>query len=164
MIPLVRAAVLLALLALGACAEQRHPLDGYLAQLRPDAPSALPGMAWPAGTLLCPLAPYQNELHGAAPLADRVNAFLKQKRFQGDEGHWSLVVVKPVPAGDAGIEQLVFKRGDYDVINDPQLMRRDALAMPAGFAQQACVSVEQARVLATRTPGSGRKVIVFGSA
>jgi len=69
-----------------------------------------------------------------------------------------------VPAGDAGIEQLVFERGDYDVINDPQLIRRDALAMPAGFAQQVCASVEQARVLATRTPGSGRKVIVFGSA
>ncbi len=164
MIPLCRAASLLALLVLAACAEQRHPLDGYLAQLRLDTPSALPGMDWPAGTLLCPLAPYQSELRGAAPSAERVNAFLKQKRFHGDEGHWSLVVVKPAPAGDAGIEQLVFKRGDYDVINDPQLLRRDAQAVPAGFAQQACVSVELARVLATRTPGSGRKVIVFGSA
>ena len=163
MIPLGRAAALLALLALGACAQQRHPLDRYLAQLRPDTPVALPGTAWPAGTLLCPLAPYQSDLHGAAPLAERVNAFLKQQRYQGDEGHWSLVV-KPVPAGDAGIEQLVFKRGNDDVINDPQLIRRDAQAMPAGFAPQACVSVEQARVLATRARGSRRTLIVFGSA
>ena len=161
MIPLVRAAVLL---ALGACAEQRHPLDGYLTQLRPDAPSALPGMAWPAGTLLCPLAPYQSELHGAAPLADRVNAFLKQKRFQGDEGHWSLIVVKPVPAGDAGIEQLVFERGDYDVINDPQRIGRDVEKVPAGFAPQTCVTVEQARVLVTREQRSHRKLIIFGTA
>ncbi len=94
-----RAAGMLALMALGACSEEWHPLDRHLAQLRPDAVAALPDMAWPAGTLLCPLAMYQSELPDSEPLAESVNAFLEQKQFLGDEGHWSLIVVKPLPAG-----------------------------------------------------------------
>ena len=163
MMPLLRAAGMLALMALGACSAGKHPLDRHLAQLRPDTVAALPDMGWPAGTLLCPLTLYQNELPGSAPPADRVNAFLKQKQFLGDEGRWSLIVVKPLPQGDAGIEQLFFKRADYDVINDPQRIARDVQTVPPGFAPQDCVNVEQARVLLTREPGSHRKLIIFGT-
>ena len=163
MIPLFRAAGMLALMALGACSEERHPLDLHLAQLRPDTVAALPDMGWPAGTLLCPMGLYQSELSDSALRADRVNAFLKKKQFLGDEGHWSLIVVKPLPEGDAGIEQLFFKRADYDVINDPQLIARDVETVPSGFAPQACVIVEQARVLVTREQRSHRKLIIFGT-
>ena len=163
MMPLFRAAGMLALMALGACSEERHPFDRHLAQLRPDTVTALPDMGWPAGTLLCPMGLYQSELSDSAPPADRVNAFLKQKQFLGEEGRWSLIVVKPLPQGDAGIEQLFFKRADYDVINDPQRIARDVQTVPAGFAPQDCVTVEQARVLLTREPGSHRKLIIFGT-
>ena len=161
--PLLRTAGMLALMALGACSEERHPFDRHLAQLRPDTVAALPDMGWPAGTLLCPMGLYQSELSDSAPHADRVNLYLKQKQFLGDEGRWSLIVVKPLPQGDAGIEQLFFKRADYDVINDPQRIARDAQAVPPGFAPQDCVTVEQARVLLTREPGSHRKRIIFGT-
>jgi hypothetical protein len=163
MMPLLRAAGMLVLMVLGACSAEKHPLDRHLAQLPPDTVAALPDMGWPAGTLLCPLTLYQNELPGSAPPADRVNAFLKQKHFLGDEGRWSLIVVKPLPQGDAGIEQLFFKRADYDVINDPQRIARDVQTVPPGFAPQDCVTVEQARVLVTREPGSQRKLIIFGT-
>ena len=163
MISLLRAVGMLALMALGACSEERHPFERHLAQLRPDTVTALPDMGWPAGTLLCPMGLYQSELSDSAPHADRVNLFLKQKQFLGDEDHWSLIVVKPLPQGDAGIEQLFFKRADYDVINDPQRIARDVQTVPPGLAPQACVTVEQARVLVTREPGSHRKLLIFGT-
>ena len=164
MISLLRAMGMLALMAIGACWAEKHPFDRHLAQLRPDTLTALPDMGWPAGTLLCPIGLYQSELSDSAPHADRVNLFLKQKQFLGEEGHWSLIVVKPLPQGDAGIEQLFFKRADYDVINDTQRIARDAQTVPPGFVPQACVTVEQARVLVTREPGSRRKLIIFGTA
>ncbi|MGK5032478.1 hypothetical protein [Janthinobacterium sp. MDT1-19] len=164
MIPLFRAAGMLALIALGACSEERHPFDRHLAQLRPVTVAALPDMGWPVGTMLCPMGLYQSEVSDSAPPAERVNAFLKQKQFLGDEGLWSLIVVKPMPEGDAGIEQLFFKRADYDVITDPQRIERDAETVPAGFAPQACVTVEQARLLVTREQRSHRKLIIFGTA
>ena len=164
MMPLLRAASMLALMALGACSAERHALDRHLAQLRPDTVAALPDMGWPPGTLLCPLALYQSELPGSAPSADRVNAFLKQKQFLGDE-NWSLIIVKPQPAENAGagIAHLFFKRAEYDVINESQRLARDAQTLPAGFAPQVCVSVEQARVLVTREQRSHRKLVIFGT-
>jgi len=101
--PLFRAAGMLALMALGACSEERHPFERYLAQLHPVTVAALPHMAWPAGTLLCPLTMYQSQLSDSEPPAERANAFLAQKQFLGDEGHWSLIVVKPTPVGDDSI-------------------------------------------------------------
>jgi hypothetical protein len=163
MTPLLRAAGMLALMALGACSAEKHPFDRHLAQLPPDTVAALPDMGWPAGTLLCPMGLYESELSDSAPHADRVNAFLKQKKFLGEEGRWSLIVVTPMSEGDAGIEQLFFKRADYDVINDPQRIARDGQTVPPGFAPQDCVTVEQARVLVTREPGSHRKLIIFGT-
>ena len=165
MISLLRAVGMLALMVLGACSAEKHPFDRHLAQLRPDTVAALADMGWPAGTLLCPMGLYQSELSDSAPHADRVNLFLKQKQFLGDEGRWSLIVVKPQPAENAGagIEQLFFKRADYDVINDPQRIARDVQTVPPGFAPQDCVNVEQARVLLTREPGSHRKLIIFGT-
>ena len=163
MTPLLRVAGMLALMALGACSAEKHPFDRHLAQLRPDTLTALPDMGWPAGTLLCPMGLYESELSDSAPHADRVNAFLKQKKFLGEEGRWSLIVVTPMSEGDAGIEQLFFKRADYDVINDPQRIARDVPTVPPGFAPQDCVTVEQARVLVTREPGSHRKLIIFGT-
>ncbi|MCC7597783.1 hypothetical protein IGS61_09820 [Janthinobacterium sp. FW305-129] len=164
MTPLFYAAGMLALMALGACSEERHPLDRHLGQLRPETVAALPDMGWPPGTLLCPLTMYQSELPGSAPPADRVNAFLKQKQFLGDEGLWSLIVVKPMPEGDAGIEQLLFKRADYDVFNEPEMLKREGGTLPTGFVPQTCVSVERARVLVTRPQRSDRTLIVFGAA
>ena len=163
MISLLRAVGMLALMALGACSAERHPFERHLAQLHPDMVTALPDMGWPAGTLLCPMGLYQSELSDSAPHADRVNLFLKQKQFLGDEGRWSLIVVKPQPQGDAGIVQLFFKRADYDMINDTQRIALDVQTVPPGFAPQDCVTVEQARVLVTREPGSHRKLIILGT-
>lgn len=163
MIPLFRAVGMLGVAALCACSEERHPLDRHLADLRPVKVVTLPDMGWPPGTILCTMAIYQSELIDSAPAANRVNTFLKQKQFMGDEGHWSLIVVKPMPEGDAGIEQLLFKRGDYDVINDPNLIIRDAETPPPGFTPQACVPVDKARVLITQTQKSHRKLIIFGT-
>lgn len=158
-----RAIGVLALTALCACAQERHPLDLHLSRLQPETVTSLPDMGWPAGTLLCPMTPYQSKLLDSTPAAGRVNAFLKQKQFLGEEGQWALIVVRPEAAGNAGIEQLVFRRGMYDVINDPGLLRRDGAAAPAQFLPQSCVPVERARVLATRPPGSDRTMIVFGT-
>lgn len=137
----------LSIMALGACAPAPHPLDRQLSQLRPGAIVPVVELGWPAGTLLCPLTPYQSVLPDAAPVAQRVNAFLKRKRFVGDEAHWSLVVVKPGTAGDDGIEHLVFKRGNYDVVTDAERVTKAAALLPAAFTLQACVPVEDARVL-----------------
>ncbi|MGK5014760.1 hypothetical protein [Janthinobacterium sp. HLS12-2] len=158
-----RAAGMLALMALGACSEEWHPLDRHLAQLRPDAVAALPDMAWPAGTLLCPLTMYQSQLPSSEPLAESVNAFLAQKQFVGDEGHWSLIVVKPAPAGNDSIEQLTFKRNGFDVINEPSMLKLDAVTVPKGFALKTCVPLERARVLVTRLQRTDRTLIIFGT-
>ncbi|MGK5019631.1 hypothetical protein [Janthinobacterium sp. LB2P10] len=164
---LLRAAGTLALtvlMALAGCSKERHRLDRHLAQLHPDTVTALPEMGWPAGTLLCPLTTYQSDLDGSEPPADKVNAFLAQKQFLGNEGYWSLILVKPAPAGDNSIEQLIFKRAEFDVINDATTLKRDAETVPAGFAPQTCIPVERARVLLTRTRGSHRKLVIFGTA
>lgn len=163
MTPLFRAFGMLALTALCACAEERHPIDFYLQQLRPGTVSTLPDMGWSSGTLLCPMTMYQSQLHGSEPPADRVNAFLTQKKFLGDEGHWLLMVVKPAPAGDAGIEHLMFKRANFDVINEAETLKRDAETMTADFTMQTCVPVEKARVLAAPQQRSNRTLIVFGT-
>ncbi|MGK5030542.1 hypothetical protein [Janthinobacterium sp. MDT1-19] len=163
MIPLFRVVGMLGLTALCACSEERHPLDRHLADLRPVKVVKLPDMGWPPGTILCTMAIYQNELIDSAPLADRVNEFLKKKQFRGTEDYWSLIVVKPMPEGDAGIEQLLIKSGDYDVINDLDRIMRDAETLPPGFTPQACVPLEKARVLVTRTQRNYRKLIIFGT-
>lgn len=154
----LRAAGLLALMTLGACTAAQHPVDRYLSGLRPVTVAPLEGKHWPAGTMLCPLTPYQSSLPASAPAADRVNAYLARKHFLGDENHWSLVVVNAAPAGDDGIEQLVFKRGSYDIVTEPERLVR-----PAGFTLQACVPAGQARVLVTRGQSGGRTLIAFGT-
>lgn len=163
MILMFHAVSVLLLVALGACANSQHPLDRQLSQLNPMALVSLTGLEWPTGTLLCPLTPYESGLPGASSTAQRVNAFLEKKRFKGDEGHWSLVVVKPAPAGDAGIEQLVFKRDKYDVITSPAQLGQTAESVPATFKLKECVEVQEARVLVTRSRASNRTVISFGT-
>lgn len=164
MTPLFRACGVLALTALCACAEERHPLDLHLAQLRPGTVSTLPALGWPSGTLLCPMTPYQSELRGSEPPVDRVNAFLARKKFLGEEGRWSLMVVKPATDGDAGIEHLMFKNAkNFDIINDPEMLARNAGTVPVGFTMKTCVSVEQARILAIPEQRSHRMLIVFGT-
>lgn len=163
MIPEFRVAGLLLLLALGACGQSRHPIEQQLSGLRPVAIAPLKGMDWPAGTLLCPMTLYQSELPATAPVAERVNAFLKRKKFLGAEEHWTLVVVKPDTVGDDGIEHLFFKRGKYDVINSAEVLRKTAETLPAGFTPSECVPAERARVLVTRTRGMSRTLISFGT-
>jgi hypothetical protein len=163
MIALFRAVGVLALAALGACADERHPLDRHLSQLRPVTVATPAGPDWPAGTLLCPLTLYQSELPASGPAAERVNAFLKRKQFAGDEFHWSLVAVKPDSAADDGIEQLLFKRGDYDVVNEPSILEEIAETLPAAFTPQVCVPVERARVLVARARSTHRTLISFGT-
>jgi ferredoxin-like protein FixX len=148
---------LLLLVATATSAHAQHPLERQLAQLKPIAVVPLVGLAWPSGTLLCPLTPYQSALPGASSTAQRVNAFLEKKRFQGDEGHWSLVVVKP-----DGIEQLVFKRGKYDVVASSAQLSKAADSVTATFELKECVEVQEARVLATRSGASNRTLLHFG--
>jgi len=170
MMTLHRAVFLLALLALGACARQQHPIDRQLSQLRPDAIVPLVGLDWPAGTLLCPMTPYQGALAAGGPVATRVNDYLRRRQFVGDEDHWSLVVVKPATAGDEGIEHLRFRRGNYDVVTEEKRVADAAKAhsqahsqvQSQAFTQQACVPVEHARVLVARDR-SQRTFISFGT-
>lgn len=154
-----RAFSVIFLIAISACSDARHPLDEQLSQLKPTAVVALQGLEWPAGTILCPLTPYQSTLPGDSSTAQRVNAYLEKKRFEGDEGHWSLVIVKPAPAGDAGIEQLVFKRGKYDVVTSPAQLN----TVSAAFKLKECVDVKEARVLVTQSGASQRTLISFGT-
>lgn len=154
--------IVLGLLMLGACAQEQHPLDRQLSQLRPDAVVLLAGLDWPAGTLLCPMTPYQSTLSAEGPVAKRVNGYLKRTQFTGDEDHWSLVVVKPAQAGDDGIEHLRFKRGAYDVVTEPARVAEAVKAQAAAFTLQDCVPVEQARVLVARDR-SQRTFISFGT-
>jgi hypothetical protein len=150
---------LLLLVAAGPSAYAQHALEQQLAQLKPLAVVPLEGLEWPAGTLLCPLTPYQSSLPDASNTAQRVNAFLEKKRFQGDEGHWSLLVVKPAPAG---IEQLVFKRGKYDVVTSSAQLSKAADFVPTTFEFKECVAVQEVRVLVTRGGASHRTLISFG--
>jgi hypothetical protein len=163
MIKLFRATGVLVLVAIGACSDTRHPLDRQLSQLQPVGILPLDGLEWPSGTSLCPLTPYENSLAGDSSTAQRVNAFLKKKEFKGDEGHWSLVVVKAGSVGEQGIEQLIFKRGDYDVISSSAQLAKAAESVPAAFELKECVEVKEARVLVTRSRASNRKLISFGS-
>ncbi|MBB3219852.1 hypothetical protein [Pseudoduganella umbonata] len=141
--------------------QSRHPIDRYISRLPADTVSPLPRFDWPAGTLLCPMTPYQSSLHTGTPVAARVNAFLKRKQFLGDEGHWSLVVVAPSSAGGDGIGHLLFKRGNYDVVVGAEMLARAAPTLPAGFVQQECVPAEHGRVLVVRGKGS-LKTVAFG--
>lgn len=163
MVPISRAISVLLLMALGACANAQHPLDRQLSQAQPVTVVPLQGLAWPTGTLLCPLTPYQSALPGESVIAQRINAFLQKRQFKGDEGHWSLVVVKPAPAGEAGIEQLVFKRDNYDVVTSAQQLSEGAESVPAAFKIKECVDVQAARILVTRGAASHRKMISFGT-
>lgn len=163
MIPTYRVVGMLLLTTLIACAEKRHPIDEQLLQLRPVTIASLTGLAWPAGTLLCPLTPYMSLLPDTAPEAARVNAFLKRKQFKGADNHWSLVVVKPTPVGDDAIEQLIFKNAGYEVVTSARVLKQSADEVPAGFTLQACVPVEHARVLVTRGAVSHQTFISFGT-
>lgn len=163
-IPMLHAiSVLLPAALLSACSDAQHPLDRQLSQLKPTAIVPLEGLPWPTGTLLCPLTPYQSMLSGDSSTAQRVNAFLAKKQFKGDEAYWSLVVVKPEPAGEAGIEQLVFKQGNYDVVTSVEQFGKSADAVPAAFAPKECVAAQDARVLVTSSGASNRKRIRFGA-
>ena len=157
----LRVVAMVLLAALGACAEKRHPIDLQLSQLRPVTIAPLTGLDWPAGTMLCPLSPYENSLPATSPEAVRVNAFLERKKFLGDEGFWSLAVVKPNTAGDDSIEHLTFARGKYDVVTSPGMLEQSAEKIPAAFKPQTCVTVEHARVLVTR--GAHRTIVSFGT-
>lgn len=149
-------------LALAACARTPHPIDRYLSELRPGALVPLAGLDFPAGTLLCPLTPYQGALSDTTPVASRVNDFLKRKQFVGDEDHWSLVVIAPATRGDDGIEHLIFKRGNYDIVTDRERVVKAAASLPAAFTLHTCVPVEDARLLVTRA-GAQRTAISFGT-
>lgn len=161
--PELRAVGLLLLLALGACGQSPHPVEQQLSGLRPVTIAPLKGMDWSAGTLLCPMTLYQSELPATVPVAERVNAFLKRKKFLGEEGHWTLVVVKPDTVGDDGIEHLFFKRDKYDVITSAAILQKTAETLPAAFTPGECVPAERARVLATRGRGISRTLISFGT-
>ncbi|MYM32982.1 hypothetical protein GTP38_01285 [Duganella sp. FT94W] len=163
MIVKFRAIGVLMITALGACTDAQHPIDQQLSRLKPVVVAPLVSLSWPAGTLLCPLTPYESALPGASPTAQRVNAFLEKKRFSGDEGHWSLVVIKPAPTGEAGIEQLIFKRGSYDIVTSRQRLGETAESVHVTFEVRQCVEVNEARVLVTRGSASARKLISFGT-
>lgn len=162
MIPTFRAA-LLVLAALGGCTQAQHPIDRHLSQLRPVTVAPLPDLNWPAGTLLCPLTPYQSQLSNDDSRAQGINTFLKRTAILRDEGHWSLVVVKPATAGTKGIEHLLFKRGNYDVITSPSQLQQAAETLPERFVPRTCVPVEHARVLVARARSTHRTLIMFGT-
>lgn len=148
---------------LAGCADDRHPFERYLSGLRPPMIATVPGKLWPAGTMLCPMTAYQSLLPEDEPLAARVNAYLAQKKFLGEEGRWSLVAVSPAPDGKAGIEHLMFKNDtNYAVLNHQAMIGRAVGALPAGYVLRSCVPVEQGRLLALRDERGRRTVIVFG--
>ena len=163
MIPILRATSLLLLVATVACSDTQHPLDRQLSQLTPPAIVRPSGLDSPAGTLVCPLTFYQSTLSGGSSAAERVNAFLAKKQFKGTEGQWSLVIVKPAPAGEAGIEHLVFKRDKYDVVTSSAQLVKEADVVPEAFELKECVEVKEARVLVSRARVSNRKLISFGT-
>jgi hypothetical protein len=163
MMAAMRFAVMLSLTSAIAYAYAQHPLDQQLAQLTPPALVPLQGTGWPAGTLLCPLTPYESAVPGNSEVARRVNAVLEKNRFRGDEGHWSLIVVQPATTGDAGIAQLVFKRRNYDVVRSSSGLRGATTSVPAGFMPKVCVEIQEARILATRGATSHRTTISFGT-
>lgn len=152
------------LAGLAACSDTRHPLDQLLSQIKPVAVVPLRAPEWSRGTLLCPLTPYQSALSGNSSTAQQVNAFLKKKNFQGDEGHWSLVVIAPAPATAPRIEHLIFARGKYDVVTS--LRRPDAAAQLAlsKFEPKECVEIQEALILATHGGASNRAQLSFGTA
>lgn len=156
------AAALLALTALAACSDAMHPIEAQLALLRPESITPIADLAYPAGTLLCPMTPYQNSVAGSAPQAQRINAFMGRQNYLGDDGIWSLVTVRPGTTGDDGIEHLVFRRSEYDVINAPAELKKLVEKVPANFEVLACVPVQHASVLATRSRATERKIVSFG--
>lgn len=155
-------AALLPLLALGACSSSMHPLEAQLDLLRPESITSVAGLDYPAGTLLCPLTPYQNSVAAAAPEAQRINAFMGRQRYLGDDSTWSLVIVRPGTTGDDGIEHLLLRRGKFDVINSRESLGKLVEKVPTDFEVLDCVPVEHASVLTTRSRASQRKVISFG--
>lgn len=155
-------ATLLPLLALGACSSSMHSLEAHLDLLRPESITSVAGLDYPAGTLLCPLTPYQNSVAAAAPEAQRINAFMGRQRYLGEEGTWSLVIIQPGTTGDDGIEHLLLRRSTFDVINSRESLGKLVEKVPADFEVLDCVPVEHASVLTTRSRASQRKVISFG--
>jgi hypothetical protein len=162
MIPRFYVVSVVTLMALSACAPKQHPVERYLSDLRPIKVVQMENAGWAKGTIICPLTPYQNGINESAVVAKRVNDFLKRKNFVGDEFHWSLIALNPASGDDAGIEHLVFKIGGYDVINEKDVLEKSAETLPEEFQPQVCVTVEQARVLVTRTR-SQRTLISFGT-
>lgn len=155
-------AALLPLLALGACSSSMHPLEAHLDLLQPESITSVAGLDYPAGTLLCPLTPYQNSVAAAAPEAQRINASMGRQRYLGEEGTWSLVIIRPGTTGDDRIEHLLLRRSTFDVINSRESLGKLVEKVPADFEVLDCVPVEHASVLTTRSRVSQRKVISFG--
>lgn len=156
-----RLAVLSSLL-LGACAEKPLPFEQFLAELKPETVVPLTDFGWPTGTLLCPLSAYQNALHGESATAQRVNTFLQRSNMRGDEGVWSLVVVRPGTTGTDGIGQIFFTQHAHVVTTDASKLKFYDGSVPAGFTWQECVPVEHARVFVGR--GTSGRISGFGVA
>lgn len=156
-----RLIALASLLLLGACTDKQLALERFLTDVKPGSIATLPDFGWPAGTLLCPMGHYQNQLHSSSAVAQRVNAVLQHSAAHGDEGLWTLVVIRPDTAGADGIGQLVFETKALGVATFASELERAEGGVPAGFTWQECVPAERAKVVALRVV-RGRKMLAFG--
>ena len=80
----------------------------------------------------------------------------------GDDGIWSLVIVKPGTTGDDGIEHLLLRSSTFDVINSAATLAKLVEKVPPDVEALDCVAVEHASVLTTRSRVTQRKIISFG--
>lgn len=110
-----------------------------------------PGM----GTV-CVLYPYQPFLAEQAPGHAQANEYLKSIRYQADEDHWALVLMRP-----SGVQLARFKRSErLDILSAHEVRSGTVPGLPAHFRASDCTDVRNGAF--AKIALQGRQYVVLG--
>ena len=104
-----------------------------------------------AADTACVLTPYQSSLSGTDGTASQINAYLRSTNYQGDEGHWALILVN---RGAISVQR--FKRSTrLDLASGHE-------SLPRRFAAKSCVPATSGAFI--KTSAAGRSYVILGEA
>ncbi|MEY4765759.1 MAG: hypothetical protein RI907_2432 [Pseudomonadota bacterium] len=118
--------------------------------------------AWPLGSTVCVLYPYQSREEGrstgvTSATVERINNALQEQGYQGHEGQWALVVATPERVD---ISPLLVDRHSNAL--SPQEATARKLVLPAGLEVTPCAPLALSQVLKHQV--ADRTYFVFASA
>ncbi|KQV30650.1 hypothetical protein ASC97_20845 [Rhizobium sp. Root1203] len=106
---------------------------------------------------LCVMGPYQDKVREDVAARDRINAYLSDIGYTGDEGEWALVLVR-----SADVEALRFRSSaKLDFISPWEVQQSRIVGLPERFAPASCVDGNAA--MFAKTEKDGRTYISLGT-